>query len=162
MFRLQSSVEVGTHQQQGSLQWLPCFFFLFNRPFVVCAFGSKLLVLFAKIVICPERSNHSALFSCRPASMGCTSLSGRSLSEAFRLLYGCRIVAVISRATFVPSRGDIRLFSRRHLFLLDGTFVSSRRDENYLRSVHHWKALPQKRSPWTDVSTATFFWRYFC
>ena len=137
-------------------------FFLFNRPFVACACGSKLLVLFAKIVICPERSNHSALFSCRPASMSCTSPSGRSLSEAFRLLCGCRIVAVVSRAEFVPSGGNNRLFVRRHSFLLDGTFVSSRRDENYLRPVHHRKALPQKRSPWTHLSTATFFWPSIC
>ena len=116
-------------------------FFLFNRPFVACACGSKQLVLFAKIVICPERSNHSALFSCRPASMSYTSLSGRSLSEAFRLLCGCWIVAVVSRAEFVPSGGDIRLFARRHSFLREGTFVSSRRDENYLRLAHRWKAL---------------------
>ena len=116
-------------------------FFLFNRPFVACACGSRLLVLFAKIVICPERSNHSALFSCRPASMGCTSLSGRSLSEAFRLLCGCRIVAVFSRAEFVPSGGNKRLFVRRHSFLLDGTFVSSRRDEIYLLLARRWKAL---------------------
>ena len=98
-------------------------FFLFNRPFVACACGSRLLVLFAKIVICPERSNHSALFSCRPASMGCTSLSGRSLSEAFRLLCGCRIVAVVSRAEFVPSGGDIRFFPMGRTSLPEGTKI---------------------------------------
>lgn len=118
-------------------------FFLFNRPSVACACGSRLLVLFAKIVICPERSNYSALFSCRPASMGCTSLSGRRLSEAFRLLCGCRIVAVVSGAEFVPSGGDIRLFARRHSFLHEGTFVSSRRDEFYLRPMCHRNALPR-------------------
>ena len=103
-------------------------FFLFNRPFVACACGSRLLVLFAKIVICPERSNHSALFSCCPASMGCTSLSGRSLSEAFRLLCGCRIVAVVSRAEFVPSGGDIRFFGKRHSSHREGTFDTSGRN----------------------------------
>lgn len=120
MFRLQSSVEVGTHQRQGSLQWLPCFFL------VQSSFCGLRLRVKAACSLCKDshlpRTQQSLGAVFLPS--GLDGLHFAQRSESVRG-FSTTLRMPDSRRRLT---GRVRPFGRGHSSLREETFVSSRRD----------------------------------